>query len=65
MKSERGEIYTDFDVNLQKSGPVKKTETKSGTYKVTVDEWVRGDINGGGPEVVLKNYNGDMKIRKK
>ena len=65
MKSERGDVYTDFDVNLQKSGPVKKTESKSGTYKVIIDEWVRGDINGGGPEVMMKNYNGDLKIRKK
>jgi hypothetical protein len=65
IKTERGDVLTDFDVELMKSGPVKKTETKSGTYKVVVDEWVRGNINGGGPEITMKNYNGDIKVRKK
>lgn len=65
MKTDQGEIYTGFDVNLIKSGPVQKKETKSGTYKVVIDDWVKGDINGGGPEFVMKNYNGDILIRKK
>ncbi len=65
LKTERGEIYTGFDVNLIKTGPIQKKETKSGTYRVTIDDWVKGDINGGGPEFTMKNYNGDIYIRKK
>lgn len=65
MKTEQGEIFSDFDVNLVKSGPIQKKDTKSGTYKVVIDEWVKGDINGGGPEFMMKNYNGDILIRKK
>ena len=65
MKTERGEIFTGFDVNLIKSGPIQKKEAKSGTYRVVIDEWVKGDINGGGPEFTMKNYNGDILIRKK
>lgn len=65
MRTQQGDILTDFDVNLIKGGPVKKQESKSGTYKVVVDEWVRGDVNGGGAEITMKNYNGDLKIRKK
>jgi hypothetical protein len=65
MKTERGEIFTGFDVNLIKTGPVQKKETKSGTYRVTIDDWVKGDVNGGGPEFTMKNYNGDILIRKK
>lgn len=65
MKTERGEIYTDFDVKMIQGGPIEKKEVKSGTYKVSIDEWVRADINGGGPELAMKNYNGDIKIRKK
>lgn len=65
MKTERGEIFTGFDVDLIKSGPIEKKETKSGTYRVVIDEWVKGDINGGGPEFTMKNYNGDILIRKK
>src|SRR5690606_9646305 len=65
MRTQQGDILTDFDVNLIKGGPVKKQESKSGTYKVVIDEWVRGDVNGGGAEITMKNYNGDLKIRKK
>jgi hypothetical protein len=65
MKTEQGEIYTDFDVNVTSSGPVQIKDKKSGVYKVTIDDWKRGDVNGGGAEVTLKNYNGDIYIRKK
>lgn len=65
LKTERGEIFTGFDVNLVKTGPIQKKEVKSGTYRVTIDDWVRGDVNGGGPEFTMKNYNGDILIRKK
>jgi len=64
MKTEQGEVYSDFDVNMVKSGPVQKKDTKAGTYKVVIDEWVKGDINGGGPEFTMKNYNVDILIRK-
>lgn len=65
LKTERGEIYSGFDVTLVKTGPVQKKEAKSGTYRVVIDDWVKGDVNGGGPEFTMKNYNGDILIRKK
>ncbi len=65
MKTARGEIYSGFDLSVKKNEPITKTEKKSGTYKVYLDDWVRGDVNGGGPEVMIKNYNGDIYLRKK
>jgi hypothetical protein len=65
MKTQQGEILTGFDVKLSSVAPVQKSDTKGGTYKVTLDEWVRGDINGGGPEFIMRNYNGDILVRKK
>jgi len=65
MKTEQGDIYSDFDVDFKSSGPVQKKDIKGGVYKVVVDEWKRGDINGGGPEISMKNYNGDIFLRKK
>jgi len=65
MKTEQGEILSGFDMNVVKNGPVQKKDVKSGTYKVVIDEWVKGDINGGGAEFTMKNYNGDIIIRKK
>lgn len=65
MKTDQGEIFSSFDMNMIKSGPVQKKDEKSGTYKVVIDEWVKGEINGGGPEISMKNYNGDVIVRKK
>jgi len=65
MKTEQGEILSGFDMNMIKSGPVQKKDSGSGTYKVVIDEWVKGEVNGGGPEISMRNYNGDVIIRKK
>ncbi|MBY0436358.1 MAG: DUF4097 domain-containing protein [Cyclobacteriaceae bacterium] len=65
MKTEQGDIFTGFDMNIVSSGPVQKKDTKSGGYKLIIDEWKKGDINGGGAEITMKNYNGDIYIRKK
>ena len=64
MKTEQGEIYTGYEMNIVSSGPVQKKDTKSGTYRVVIDDWKKGDVNGGGPEITMKNYNGDIYIRK-
>jgi DUF4097 and DUF4098 domain-containing protein YvlB len=64
MKTKQGEIYSGFDAQIQKSAPVK-TESKSGVYKVQIDDWVKVDINGGGPEISVQTYNGDIYLRKK
>lgn len=64
MKSENGEILSGFDLNIIQSSPVKKEDKRYGTYKVYLDDWIKGTINGGGPEFMIKNYNGDIYIRK-
>lgn len=64
MKSDRGDIYTDFE--LMKDGStdeVIKTQ-KNGMNKIRIENWVRGKINGGGPEVLMKNMNGNIYVRK-
>ena len=63
MKSDRGEIFTDFDMTVDKSQPEVKTND-GGNYKVSINAWVYGAINGGGPEFTFKNMNGDIIIRK-
>jgi hypothetical protein len=66
LKTEQGDIYSSFDdMQLKSSGPVQKSDNKGGVYKVVVDEWKRGDINGGGAEISMRNYNGDIVLRKK
>lgn len=64
LKSDEGEILTGFDVKLKTQNPVVKNEGKGGVYKVNVDNWVKGSINGGGAEIIAKNHDGNIYIRK-
>ncbi len=61
-----GEIYSDFELALQ-SKTEKTVEDKrshGGRYKVKIDKTVFGSINGGGQEITLKTFNGDILLRK-
>lgn len=64
LKSDRGEIYTDFEINVDKSQPKVNRTNESGMHKLSVDEWVYGTTNGGGPEFMMKTMNGNIYIRK-
>jgi len=64
-KTDGGDIYTDFDMDIDKRKPVVEKNNNGGSYKVRIEEWTYGKINGGGPEIMLKSFNGDLYIRKK
>jgi len=67
LKSDRGEILSDFDVQLQASAPqqiVEDDRGHGGKYRVRIDRAVHGTINGGGPEYQFTNFNGGIYIRK-
>ncbi len=64
-RTENGNIYTDFEMNQKSTSDVNKSRNSKGIYKVTVDKWVSGEINGGGPEMLFKTLNGNILIRKK
>ncbi|MEQ8713096.1 MAG: DUF4097 family beta strand repeat-containing protein [Cyclobacteriaceae bacterium] len=62
MKSERGEIFSDFDMKVRQSEP--KSSRDGREFKIEINAWVYGDINGGGPEYKMQNMNGNIYIRE-
>jgi hypothetical protein len=67
FSSDRGDVYSDFDVQMQARAPQQVVEdgrSQGGRYRVKVDKSVRGTINGGGPEMQFKNFNGSIYVRK-
>ena len=67
IKSDRGDVFSDFDVQLQATAPrevVEDSRGKGGKYRVRIDKTVRGTINGGGPEIQFTNFQGGIYIRK-
>lgn len=67
MKTDQGEIFTDFDMAFEQpsSDALKPTKFSGGGSKVHLDNWTYGKVNGGGPEVLFKNFNGNIYIRKR
>jgi hypothetical protein len=64
LKSDRGEIFTDLDVAIEKSEAKSTTTAEKGLYKISREDWVQGKVNGGGGEVMMKNMNGNIFVRK-
>jgi len=67
IRSDRGDVFSDFDVQLQASAPRQEVEDgrgKGGKYRVRIDKTVHGTINGGGPEYQFTNFQGQIYIRK-
>lgn len=67
LTNNQGDVYSDFDVSMQPTAPrpiVQERQNGRGKYQVKIDKTVRGTINGGGPEIQFKNFNGDIFIRK-
>ena len=65
MKTDNGEIYSDFEMELEKRKERVDKSKKTGIYKVTLEEWTNGKINGGGPEILFKSFDGNIYIRKR
>ncbi len=64
LKSDMGEIYSDFEMVIDKAQPKVNRTSQSGMYKLEVEDWVYGKINGGGSELMIKNMQGDIFIKK-
>ena len=64
LKSDRGEMFSDFDIAVNKSQPKVEKNTEDHYYSVKIEDWVYGKINGGGPEMMMKTMMGNIYIRK-
>ncbi|OJJ18289.1 hypothetical protein BKI52_26065 [marine bacterium AO1-C] len=62
IRSDQGQIYSDFDMEIDDKPVVE--ESKGNRRRIVVDKWVMAKINGGGPTLTFKNYNGNVYIRR-
>ncbi len=66
MKSQMGNIYSDFDVSLKAVSRIGETvKGEQGQSGISFAQGIFGTINGGGPEITLTTFHGDIFIRKK
>jgi Putative adhesin len=64
LKSDNGDVFSDFDIDIDKTPAKIDKTTEPGMYKIKKDDWILGKINGGGPEMMMKNMQGDIYVKK-
>lgn len=64
MKSEQGEIFSDFNLDIKKREAHSEYSQKSGINKIFLEEYTYGRLNNGGPEILCRSFNGNIYIRK-
>jgi hypothetical protein len=66
LKTDEGQIFTDFDVRLTPSQQKKEEDERKegGGYRVSFEKATLGLINGGGVEIQLTTSEGNIYIRK-
>jgi hypothetical protein len=64
LDSSQGEIFSDFEVEVQTTKPVIERRDDRGGVEVRLESAIVVNVNGGGPVVQLKTLNGDIQIRK-
>jgi hypothetical protein len=63
VRSDRGEIYSDFEIATHGHAVTSETH-KNGRHHIEVEQEMQGSIGGGGSEILLKTFNGDIFIRR-
>jgi hypothetical protein len=64
MKSNEGELNSEFDIDFDKRKTKTEKNEMTGLTKFFIEDWLIGKINGGGPEIMIKNTYRDIFIRK-
>ena len=64
--SQQGDVYTDFDVVAQTEPPnVQQRVSPRGNRELRMSHQTRYAIGGGGSEIRMTTFNGDVMIRKR
>ncbi len=64
LDTSQGEIYSDFEVEVQPAEPVVERDEDDDRVSIYIESVIVANINGGGPVVRMKSLHGDINIRK-
>jgi DUF4097 and DUF4098 domain-containing protein YvlB len=65
LRSDMGDVYTGFDMEAKTATTTSQNSRQSnGQFRIEVNRSITGALNGGGPEIELRTFNGDVYLRK-
>jgi hypothetical protein len=66
VNSQQGDVFTDFEFEEQQDpAAVERSGDAGGRYRVRMQRETRYAIGGGGRDIQLRTFNGDIMIRKR
>jgi DUF4097 and DUF4098 domain-containing protein YvlB len=65
LRSDQGKVFTDFDVTPLPPPTVgQNARREGGQSRIESNRFSYGAVNGGGPEIELRTYNGNVYVRR-
>jgi hypothetical protein len=64
LRTDHGEIYSDFEIEMVDNPTRRRESREGGRTRIEIEKLVRGRLNGGGPELSLKTFHGDIVLRR-
>lgn len=65
LRSHRGDVFTDFDLQLTSSPTAVETSRPGrGQVRAVGNTVITGTVNGGGPDIEMRTVNGSVYVRK-
>jgi hypothetical protein len=67
LQTDNGSAFTDFDLHTlpqPSDSVVEDTRRSGGRYRLNVNKVIYGTINGGGADIEVRTFNGNIYVRK-
>ena len=67
LRTDNGSAFTDFDLQMlpqSSRAVIEDSNNPRGRYRVKVNNVIYGAVNGGGPEIEMRTFNGNIYLRK-
>jgi hypothetical protein len=64
LRSDTGNVLTDFDVTPLPQPTAQPTRREDGQIRIESNRHIYGTVNGGGPEIELRTFSGNVYVRR-
>ena len=65
LRSDMGDVFTDFDLQLKtETTTTPNPKRENGKLRIEVSKSQTATLNGGGPEIEMRTFNGNIYLRK-
>ena len=67
LRTDNGSAFTDFDLQMlpqPERSVIEDSRSSRGRYRINVNKVIYGSVNGGGPEIEMRTFNGNIYLRK-